>query len=415
VITHRDTCRLCGKRQLDPAIQLTPTPPANAFVPEEQVKAEQTRFPLDVFQCRDCGHVQLLDIVDPEILFGDYVYVSGTSPVFVEHFRQYADALLERAAPPENALVVDIGSNDGTLLKFFRDKGLRALGIEPAEKIAAMANANNVETLGRFFTTELAASLRDARGPASIITANNVYAHIDDLRGVAEGVRTLLAPDGLFSFEVSYLIDVLEKTYFDTIYHEHLSYHSVKPLVSFFASLNMELIDAVRVPTHGGSLRCIVQHAGGPHTLSGSVAELVALEESRNIYDVDTYRKFGEDIEAVRTELSRTLRDLKAAGKRIAGYGAPAKAATLLYHFNLGDVLDFIVDDSPLKQNLFSPGQHIPVVSSETMYEDMPDYLLILAWNFADPIIKNNQLFLEKGGGFIIPLPTVDIITEVKK
>ncbi len=407
---HRDTCRLCGGTTLSRVLGLTPTPPANAFVDPEQAAAEQETFPLNVFLCGDCAHVQLLDVVDPALLFENYVYVSGTSPVFVEHFRSYAEAVRGRFAPPPGSLAVDIGSNDGTLLRFFQEAGLAVLGIDPARRIAEEATRAGIETRPEFFTPALAAQIRSERGAASVVTANNVFAHADDLSGIVEGVRTLLAEDGVFVFEVSYLGDVVEKTLFDTIYHEHLAYHSVKPLVPFFQAHGMELIAAERVASHGGSLRGIARKAGGPWEADGSVTAMVAAEEVQGLDRPEAFEAFAARIEAVRRELTGLLAELKAEGKSIAGFGAPAKATTLMYHFGIGpEVIDFIADDSPWKQGLLSPGLHIPVVPSTEIASRKPDFLVLLAWNFAEPIMAKHKAFQAAGGRFILPLPTVEI------
>ncbi len=407
---RRTTCRLCGGENPALALSLTPTPPANAFVAAERLDEPQETFPLDVFFCEDCAHVQLLDVVDPRILFENYVYVSGTSPVFVRHFEGYAGQILARYSPPGGSLAVDIGSNDGTLLRFFKDAGLKVQGVDPAKDIAARATKDGIDTIAGFFTPELADRICRQKGPAAVIAANNVFAHADDLAGIVEGVRRLLAPGGVFVFEVSYLVDVLEKTLFDTIYHEHLAYHSVGPLMRFFAANGMEITDAARVDSHGGSLRCVVQHRGGPHPVDASVARLVALEESLGLHRVQALKDFAARVDRLKEELSSLLRRLKAEGKSIAGFGAPAKATTLMYHFAIGPgLLDFIVDDSPLKQGLYSPGMHIPVVPSTAIEDNKPDYLIILAWNFAPSIMEKHASFRQSGGHFIVPLPTLEI------
>ena len=231
---RRTTCRLCGADDLTRVLSLAPTPPANAFVTADRLGEDQAVFPLDVFFCNVCAHVQLLDVVDPALLFENYVYVSGTSPVFVRHFEDYAADVRSRFAPPAGSLVVDVGSNDGTLLRAFKAAGHATLGIDPAKQIARDATASGIETWPAFFTPTLARQIRVERGPVAVVTANNVFAHADDLAGILNGVRSLLAPEGIFVFEVSYLVDVYEKTLFDTIYHEHLAYHSVKPLIRFF-------------------------------------------------------------------------------------------------------------------------------------------------------------------------------------
>jgi len=352
-----------------------------------------------------------LTIIDPNYLFQDYVYVSGTSPVFVKHFEEYAKSVISEFDLHQGSLVVEIGSNDGTLLKFFQDAGMRVLGIDPAIEIAKKATDLGIETLPVFFNAELAKILRNERGPASIITANNVFAHVDDLIVFTQGVRWLLAEDGVFIFEVSYLVDVFEKTLFDTVYHEHLSYHSVSPLHQFFQAQGLELIEVTRVKTHGGSLRGIVQLSSGYRKVSKSVVNLISLESKLKLDKANTLKHYSNNIDKLKQQLQVLLYDLKQSGKNIVGYGAPAKATTLLYHFGLGpDMLDFIIDDSPLKQGLYSPGLHIPVLPSSALYEKNPDYILILAWNFSDPIIKNHLSFSKAGGKFIIPLPEVLIV-----
>ena len=403
---------MCGSRQLARVFSLAPTPPANEFVSADERGAPQDRFPLDVHLCAACGHVQLLDIVDPERLFRNYVYVSATSPVFVDHFRQYAEAMLAMTGMPAGSRVVEIGSNDGTLLRFFQEAGMRVLGIDPARRIAEEATKAGIPTLPEFFDLALAKRLRAQGGEAGLIAANNVFAHADDLHTIAEGAALLLAPDGLFVFEVSYLLDVFEKTLFDTIYHEHLSYHTVKPLVGFFQRRGMELVDAVRVDSHGGSLRGIVKRRGGRWPVQPSVDRLISEEARLGLHGLEAYQRFFARIEERKRELTALLARLKAEGRRIAGFGAPAKATTLMFHFGLGaDTLEYVIDDSPLKQGLYTPGHHVPVVPSSYLYDaaHRPDAVLILAWNFADPIIKKHQAFREAGGKFIVPLPVVEV------
>lgn len=411
-VRRRSTCRLCGSANLAPAFSLAPTPPANAFVSKDELAAKQETFPLDVFFCRDCTHVQLLDVVDPRILFEHYVYVSGTSPSFVRHFEGYSDAVAQLVSLPRGALVADIGSNDGTLLRAFRERyGARVLGIDPARNLAEAATESGIETLPEFFSAQLAEKLAADRGKAAVITANNVFAHVDDLGGVVDGVRAWLAPDGVFVFEVSYLLDVVQDTLFDTIYHEHLAYHAVRPLIPFFERHGMELIETVRVLTHGGSLRGIAQLRGGPRARGASVTDLLALEQQAALGELSTYMAFAQRINALGQELRALLKDLRAQGKSIAGFGAPAKATTLMYHFGIGpELIDFIIDDAPLKQGMFTPGMHIPVLSAQAIAERKPDYLVILAWNFAKPIIEKNVAFRERGGRFIVPVPKVEVV-----
>jgi len=409
-VRRRWSCRLCGSRDVLPAFSLTPTPPANAFVRADQRAEAQQAFPLDVHFCAQCTHLQLLDVVDPRALYEDYVYVSGTSPAFVRHFAGYADWLWSFARAPAGALVVDVGSNDGTLLRAFLEHGARVLGIDPARQIALEATRQGIETLPEFLTPALARELAVERGPASIVTANNVFAHIDDLGAALDAVAVLLAPDGLLSFEVSYLLDVIEKTLFDTIYHEHLDYHALRPLLPFLRAHGFEPIEALRVDPHGGSIRVLAQRLGGARAIGRSVGAALAQEEQAGLHRIDTYTAFARRIDALGAELGRLLRELKAQGRRIAGFGAPAKATTLMHHFRIGRAqIDFIVDDSPLKQGLYSPGLHVPVLPPEAIIERRPDYLLLLAWNFARPIIEKHAAFRQRGGRFIVPLPRLEV------
>lgn len=409
-VHRRTTCRICDSASVERVISLKPTPLANAFLRKEQLADPEPVFPLDLFFCAQCGHLQLLDVVDPALLFRNYVYVSSTSPSFVEHFRKYAEELVRDYRLPAKSLVVEIGSNDGVLLKHFKTAGMNVLGVDPAVEIAKSATAAGIPTIPDFFTLNRAREIRREHGAAAVVAANNVFAHADDLHGILDGVRELLAPDGVFVFEVSYLLDVYEKTLFDMTYHEHVSYHSVKPLEVLFSRHGMELIDTRRVPTHGGSLRGIAQLKGGPHPRKPSVQELLALEAAAGLDRKETFIEFGRNIAHLKNELGKVLNELKSQGKHIGAFGAPAKLTTLMHHFELGpDVIDFVVDDSPLKQGLFTPGHHIPVLPVAAMYERKPDCMLLLAWNFATPILKQHQRFMDEGGRFIIPLPKLEV------
>lgn len=410
--THyrRSDCRLCGGSRLTPVLGLTPTPPANAFVAEVALAGAQQTFPLDLFLCEDCAHLQLRDVIDPELLFRNYVYVSATSPSFVEHFKAYAADCVARFGLGPGDLAVDIGSNDGTLLGFLKNSDLKVLGIDPARKIAAEATKRGIETWPEFFGSDVAKRIRDDRGAAKIITANNVFAHADDLDGIAAAARVLLADDGVFVFEVSYAGAVYEHTLFDTIYHEHVACHSVQPLRRFFAKHGLELFSVTPIDSQGGSIRGMVQLAGAPHSSDGSVDAMIAEEKFLGLDRPETWIAFADKIDALKTELRALLDAIKANGKTIAGFGAPAKATTLMYHLGIGsDDMGFIADDSPLKQGLYSPGLHIPVLAAAEIYVRNPDYLLILAWNFARPIIANHRRFSEGGGQFIIPLPKLEV------
>jgi SAM-dependent methyltransferase len=404
-------CRLCGSTALEKVIELTPTPPGNNFLRADELGLPEPVYPLEVAFCTSCFHLQLGHVVEPKILFrSNYCYASGTSPVFVAHLGEYAQDMIRRFDLPRGGLVGDIGSNDGTCLKFFQDAGFKVLGVDPAKELAQKANEAGIETLAEFFGRESAKTIRAKYGPAAFLTSHNAFAHIDDLSGVVEGVKTWLADDGLFGVEVGYLLDVYQNAWFDTIYHEHLDFHSVAPLDRFFARHGMEVISAQRVAPQGGSIRLLVQKAGGRQKRDGTVQELIDLESRAGLDRAATFRELNVRINKVRSELSALVKGLKSQGKSIAAFGAPTKSTTLLTHFQLGNgILDFIVDDNPMKQGLFSPLFHIPVVHPDEVYRRKPDYLVVLAWNFAESIMKKHARYREQGGRFILPMPEARI------
>ncbi len=407
----RTACRLCEGKRLRPVIRLADSPPGNHFVSKENLGVEQPSYPLAVNFCEDCSHLQLSVVVDPTILYQkQYSYVSATSPVFVAHLRQYAQQMVKKFNLSDANLVIDIGSNDGSTLRFFQDAGCTVLGIDPATEIVAQANANGIETLCDFFNRDVANKNVGRYGKASFITSHNACAHIDDLHSVMQGVQEWLADDGVFVMEVGYLLDVYTNGWFDTIYHEHVDYHSVAPLVPFFQRMGMEIFDVEWISPQGGSIRVFVQKKNGPHAVQESVARFVEKEKKAGLHEAGTFVQFTARIDHARQSLQTILEKIKQQGKTIAGYGAPTKATTLLSYFGLGDALDFIVEDNRLKQSLYTPRYHIPVLSVETLYERKPDYLLILAWNFADDIMKRHQAYQGAGGKFIVPLPTARIL-----
>ncbi len=405
----RTQCALCSApaAELTQVLSLAATPPANEFVHPRDLNDPQVAIPLNLLLCNACGHLQLGEIVDPKRLFQNYVYVSGTSPVFVAHFERYAAEMCQRFGLTADAFVVDVGSNDGTLLKQFQAKGItHVLGIDPATEVVKEAQQAGVPSREAFFTPELAREIRAEAGPADLICANNVFAHSSDLRSFGRAVELLLADTGVFAFEVSYLVDVIDKLLFDTIYHEHSSYHAATPLLRFFDSLDLRLFDAERIDTHGGSLRCYVCRKNAPHQDSERLRGLVQLEQQMGLFGPEVYRQFKARISERRTEFRKRLQDIKQAGQRVAGFGAPAKLTTLMHEFGLtGHDIDFIVDDSPWKQNLHSPGTHILVVPSTELYERRPEWCVIFAWNFADPIIAKHKAYTQAGGHFLVPLP----------
>lgn len=408
--SHRTTCRLCGGGGLAVAVPYPPTPIADAYLTSAEAAAGQPRYPLDLYLCPTCGHVQLCDVVEPTLLFRDYTYETSVSLGLVEHFHRVAEDLHQRLQPAPGSLVVEIGSNDGSLLRRFQSLGWRGLGVDPAERIAAKASASGVETWPEFFTPTVADRILEVHGPATLVTANNVFAHADDLPGMAEGIARILAPGGLFSFEVSYLPDILARKLFDTVYHEHLCYHAVTPLQGFFQRHGLELVDAIRIPTKGGSFRGLVGRREGPWSATPAIAEWVAHEAMEGLLDPATYRAFSEGLQTLRTELRNLLASLRAQGKRVAGYGASATVTTLMHHFGLHEFLDFLVDDHPGKHHRFTPGAALEVLPPSALLERRPDAVVILAWAYAAPILARNEAYRDQGGSFIVPLPTLEVL-----
>ncbi len=403
-------CRVCKNKNLSQVLSFGPTPLANAFLSYKEIDSPEYYYPLDVYFCENCSFLQLGHVISPIVLFGNYVYVSSTSPVFVNHFKKFADEVFPRFLLNKKSLVIDIGSNDGILLKPFKSLGTRVLGIEPASHIAKIAEKEEIETVSEFFSVKLARKIVKNTGRAKVVTATNVFAHIDDLDEVINGVKILLEDDGVFIIEAPYLIDFLEKRYFDLVYHEHLSYWSIKSLVKLFNRLDMTVFDVQKVDVHGGSIRVFIKKDKSFHKVRKSVKTFLSLEKKAKLDKKQTYLNFANLILENRVKLMDLLTKLKLKNKKIVGYGAPAKGNTLLNYFKIGiDMLDYIVDDSPFKQGLYTPGTHIPVVSSNKLKEENPDYILILAWNFAKSIMHKYSWFEKNGGRFIIPAPTPKI------
>ncbi|MBI3129741.1 MAG: class I SAM-dependent methyltransferase [Acidobacteria bacterium] len=407
-VTHRTDCRLCGSSRVVLAVPYPPTPVADAYLDSAEASADQPRFPLDLYLCEACGHVQLCDVVDPEVLFRQYTYETSVSLGLVAHFKAYAMEVAALAGWKGPAHVVEIGSNDGTLLRAFQGAGHRVLGVDPAQRIAEKATASGIPTIAAFFTRELALRIRDEQGPADLVTANNVFAHSDALGDMADGIAALLAPDGLFAFEVSYLPDILQRRLFDTVYHEHLCYHAIAPMAQFFRAHGLELVDVLAIPTKGGSFRGVVQLLGGHRAVAPSVGERMAMEAARGIGRLATYQAFAAELQAVRAELRARLTELRTQGKRIAGYGASATVTTLMHYFGLHEFLDFLVDDNARKHGTFAPGSALPVLPTEQLLIRRPDVVVILAWNYADAILTRQQAYRELGGAFLVPLPRVE-------
>jgi SAM-dependent methyltransferase len=397
-------CRACKSDHLFMFLPLGSHPPANAFLRPDQLDQPEFSCPLDTHVCLDCGLIQVPNRI-PADFFRNYLYVPSAAETMHAHFESLAQRVCGPVVEDPQGLVVDIGSNDGLFLGFVSRLGWRGLGVEPATNLAELARARGVEVVNEYFGRDQAIAIRDRYGSARAITTTNTFNHIDDLHGFMSGVSALLHDQGTFIIEVPHAIDLVEKNEFDTVYHEHVSEFSVKSIVDLFAFFDMIVADVETLPIHGGSMRVF----GRRRTAAASSAvaeEWIRREAESGLFEKDTYIAFSGRVEKIRSDLMALLHGLRRAGKRLAGYGAPAKGNTLLNYYGIGpDFLEFLADRSALKHGLYSPGMHIPVVPAERVLETQPDYLLILAWNFGDEIMTQQAEYQRRGGRFILPIP----------
>lgn len=401
-------CRICESKDLHKFLDLGMHPPSDAFLRKEQLKLSEEKFPLDVYFCKTCGLVQLGFVVPPEKLFRkNYVYVSSISGTMRANWMDLVSDVDKKFGIHKESLIVDIGGNDGTLLGCFHDSGfdVKTLNIDPSD-VAKLKKTPKVDVINEFFSKKIASQAVKRFGKASVITGTNVFAHVNNLDDFMGGVDVLLDDDGVLVLEFPYLLDLIEKTEFDTIYHEHLSYFSVRPLTKLYKKFGMSIVDIKRIPVHGGSIRIFVKRNDSKPKTTTTVQELIDLEEGKGLYDLGTYEGFAERVSDLKEKLVSLLKKIKSEGKTIAGDTAPAKGNTLLNYCGIDTkFLDFVAEINPIKQGLYTPGTHIPVVSLEKIYKDRPNYLLVLAWNFKDDIMKQQKDFHDNGGKFIIPIP----------
>ena len=405
-------CRACTSSHLRLFLPLGEHPLANGFLSAAQLDEPEPVFPLDVYACLDCGLIQIDDNVPAEF-FRHYVYVPSASEVMRDHFVGFAEAIARDYLPVPGGLAVDIGCNDGLLLADLQTRGARTLGIDPASNIVEMARERGVEVVNEYFNAELARAIREEHGPAAVVVTTNTYHHIGDLDAFTKGVTILLDEDGVFIVEVPYARKIVETNQFDGVYHEHVSQFTIKSFVDHFRRYGLEVCEVTPLDVHGGSVRVAARRAPGSDPKAPAARDWVAEEASLGLLEAATYDAFRARVESLGEELTRLLAELKDAGHRIVGYGASARGNTLLNYYRIGtETLDYIVDRNPLKHGLYTPGRHIPVHGVERLMADKPPYVLVIAWNFSEEIMRQQADYARAGGKFILPIPEPVIVTE---
>ena len=403
-------CRSCGSSHLRPFLDLGTTPLSDALVRPEHLGEPESRFPLEVAFCPDCTLVQILEEVPPDKLFVEnYLYFSSFSDLLLDHSRRHAEWLIEERSLGADSLVVELASNDGYLLRNFVDRGIPVLGIDPAPDQAAAANASGIPTLAEFFGAEMASRLRAEGHVADVIIANNVLAHVPDLNGFVAGMAILLADDGLITVENPYVRELIDHCEFDTIYHEHYSYYACTSIDRLMRRHGLWLNDVEFFPDlHGGTLRW---HIGHHEDRSERALSCLSTEKEIGLDRFDYYAAFADQVVQVRDDLHELLVRLRAEGATIAGYGAAAKGSTLLNYVGIDtNLVEFVVDRNVHKQGTYMPGTNQPVLAPEALLERRPDYVLLLAWNFADEIMAQQEEYVAGGGRFIVPVPTPEVV-----
>lgn len=382
-------------------------PPANSFLDKEDLSKTEASFPLRVYFCTSCTLLQLRDRVDPRYMFRHYAYMTSASKPLVEYFTDFGNELIRRFIKSKDDFVVEVGGNDGPLLSVIQEK-CRVLNIEPAKNIAQISQIKGIPTITEFFTEELAKKIVSRRGTATVLTGSNVFAHIDDMHDLFRGAKHLIGQKGVFAMEVHWVGNLIYEGGFDQIYHEHLCYYSLRALQRLAEQFGLKVFDAQITNMHGATLRVFIS-ASRP--VKPSVQAVLVREHKLGLENLSTYKKFALRVKKNRNDLRSLLLRLKRQGKTIAGYGAPAKGNTLLNFCEIDHkTVDYVVDTTIFKQGLYTPGGHIPVYSPEYFKESPPDYMVLLAWNYADAILKKEQEFVKNGGKFIIPVPKVKVL-----
>ncbi len=405
-------CRFCNANLTHTFVDLGMSPLANSYIRPEELKDKENFYPLHAYVCESCFLVQLEEFETPEQIFSDYAYFSSYSESWLKHAEEYTRLMMERFSYSKDSQVVEVASNDGYLLQYFKEAGIPVLGIEPAANVAEVAQAKGIPTIADFFGVKLVQDILARVGRADLIIGNNVLAHVPDLHDFIGGLKILLKPDGVITAEFPHLLRLIQENQFDTIYHEHFSYFSLTTMTSIFESHDLIIFDVQELPTHGGSLRVYARYADDNNKPIGSrVTELLKREESAGLRDLRTYQNFSEQVKETKRKILEFLIKAKREGKIIVGYGAPAKGNTLLNYCGIRtDFLDYTVDRSPRKQGLYLPGTHIPIKAPDAIRETKPDYVFILPWNLKDEIIEQMSDIRDWGGKFVVPIPEVAAI-----
>lgn len=402
-------CRSCDAVPLEPVLSLGRMPLANALLTADALREEETKYPLDLVRCPKCTLVQITETVSPEILFRDYAYFSSFSDSFLRHSESLATAVADERGLGAGSLVVEVASNDGYLLQYYRRRGIPVLGIEPAQNVAAVAERDRgIPTLAEFFSLELAQRLRAEGRRADVLHANNVLAHVATINDFVAGIAALLDDDGVAIIEVPYVKDMIDRCEFDTIYHEHLCYFSLTALSALLGRHGLSIARAERLSVHGGSLRLFVEKAG---VQGAAVTQLLAEEQRWGVNQRPYYDAFAARVQALKAALLSLLSDLKSKNATIAAYGAAAKGTTLLNYMGIGNAtVGFVVDRSPHKQGRFVPGVRIPIRDPAALLQERPDYVLLLAWNLKEEVLTQQAEYTRRGGHFIVPIPSLEVI-----
>jgi hypothetical protein len=409
----RNNCRLCLSKEIEMAVNMGKSPISEKYVKKENLENIIPKVSLNLYFCKNCSHVQLIDVVNPDFLWADFTFKTARDIKLINHFKDYVERVINVQQINDEDLILDIGSNDGTLLQCFKDKGLQnILGVDPASQIVDQANLSGIKTIKGYFNLELANKISSINGKAKVITANNVFAHMDDLRGMLEAIKFMMNEESIFVFEVSYLLDVVKKMLIGTIFHEHLSYHSIISLKQFLNSFNLDIIKVERGPEQGGSIICYAKIKKQSNKIHNSVFELIALEKKEKLDKIETIQKMNDQLIDLKNELNKIIKKIKHENKTISGFGAARSGTTFLSYFGIGNHIDYLYDDNKEKHFKFSPGDQIEVLPTKDINENKPDYLIILAWIHADIIISKNQNYLENGGAFLRFFPKIEIIKK---